>query len=93
MNKAELVKIVAEGTGLTMQEVAAVTDGLLETISEELVAGGRVELRGFGVFKVEQRHEREAVNPRTGERMIVPPKKMPVFRPSKLMKADVKHSE
>ncbi|MCB2213510.1 HU family DNA-binding protein [bacterium] len=87
MNKADLVSRVAAGTGLTQVEVAAVVEGVLEGISTELVNGGHVEIRGFGTFKVEQRAERDAINPQTGQRIRVPAKLAPVFRPSEKLKA------
>lgn len=82
MNKAKLVQRVAEGTGLTQVEVAAVVEGVLEVISGELERGGRLEIRGFGTFKPEKRAARDAVNPRTGERIRVPEKLTVVFRPA-----------
>ncbi|MBS1261790.1 MAG: DNA-binding protein HU [Calditrichaeota bacterium] len=87
MNKADLVSRIAFGTGLTQVEVAAVVDGVLEGISNELLNGGHVEIRGFGTFKVEKRAERDAINPQTGQRIRVPAKLTPVFRPSEKLKA------
>lgn len=89
MNKAELVQNVAMGTGLTQVETSAVFEGILETIAEELARGGHLEIRGFGTFKVEQRAERDAVNPHTGERFRVPSKKVPVFRASSKLKEKI----
>lgn len=89
MNKADLVSLVSQGTGLTQVEVAAVVEGVLEGISDALAQGKHVEIRGFGTFKVEQRAARDAINPQTGERIRVEAKKAPVFRPSDKMKARV----
>ncbi len=89
MTKADLVKKVADGTGLTNIEVGAVVNGVLEALSDELVDGGRIELRGFGTFKVEKRAERDAMNPHTGQRIRVPSKRVPVFRASEKLKSRV----
>jgi DNA-binding protein HU-beta len=92
MNKADLVQAVAQGTGLTRHEVSAVLEGVLEVISDELARKGRLEIRGFGTFRTEDRAEREAVNPHTGERFTVPAKTVPVFRASDKLKARVEAS-
>ena len=92
MNKADLVAKVSTGTGLTQVEVAAVVEGVIEGISSELVIRGHVEIRGFGTFKVEQRAERDAINPQTGKRIRVPKKLAPVFRPSEKLKARVNNA-
>jgi len=89
MNKADLVSVVAAGTGLTQVEVAAVVEGVLEGVSEALIREDHVEIRGFGTFKVEQRAARDAINPQTGKRIRVEAKKAPVFRPSDKLKARV----
>ena len=70
MTKADIVGIVADGTGLTKLETAAVIDQ-------------RVNLRGFGNFKVVERKARTARNPRTRELIQIPQRKAPVFKPSK----------
>lgn len=89
MNKADLVSLVASGTGLTQVEVAAVVEGMLEGISDALAKNDHVEIRGFGTFKVEQRAARDAINPQTGDRIRVEAKKAPVFRPSDKLKGRV----
>ncbi|MDP8206438.1 MAG: HU family DNA-binding protein [Candidatus Electryonea clarkiae] len=89
MTKADITKSIAQGTGLTLIDVAAVVDGMLETLSDELEKGGRIEMRGFGTFKVDDRAERNAVNPRTGEGIHVPAKKVPVFKASMKLKDKV----
>ncbi len=89
MNKADLVSVVAQGTGLTQVEVATVVEGILEGISDALIKQDHVEIRGFGTFKVEQRAARDAINPQTGQRIRVDAKLAPVFRPSEKLKARV----
>jgi len=82
VTKADLVEKVAEKTGLTRTDVAVVVDGLLDTIKSSMEEGNNIELRGFGTFKIKTRKARKARNPRTGEEVPVPDRKVPVFKPS-----------
>ncbi|MCP4703921.1 MAG: integration host factor subunit beta [candidate division Zixibacteria bacterium] len=82
MTKADLVEKVAERTGLTRTDVAVVVDALLDTVKKSMESGNNIEIRGFGTFKVKLRKERKARNPRTGEVVPVPGRKVPVFKPS-----------
>lgn len=86
MTKADIVGIVADGTDLTKLETAAVIDGFLATVTYALKNGQRVNLRGFGNFKVVERKARTARNPRTRELIQIPQRKAPVFKPSKEFK-------
>lgn len=83
MNKADIIRIIAEGTGLTKVETVAVVDGFIASLSYALKKGESVELRGFGTFKVVERKARRGRNPKTGEEILIPRRKMPVFRCSK----------
>ncbi|MBN2289919.1 MAG: integration host factor subunit beta [Candidatus Glassbacteria bacterium] len=83
MNKAQLVEKVAGSTKLSKQATKKVLDELLEVIGKSLSAGTSIELRGFGSFKVKQRKERMARNPRTGEQVKVPSRSVPTFKPSR----------
>lgn len=87
MTKADLVETVVEKTGLTRTDVAVVVDKFLGTIKEALESGKNIEIRGFGTFKIKQRKARKARNPRTGEEVAVPDRKVPVFKPSNEFKA------
>ncbi|KAA3660809.1 MAG: integration host factor subunit beta [Calditrichaeota bacterium] len=89
MTKSEIINIVAEGTGLTKVETAAVVDGFLATISYSLATGNNVTLRGFGSFRVVDRSGRNGINPKTGREMNVPPHKAPVFKASKELRRSV----
>jgi nucleoid DNA-binding protein len=86
MTKADIVDVVSQGTGLTKVETQAVIDGLLATISYALQMGERIDLRGFGNFKVVKRKERTARNPGTNESIRVPEQNAAVFKPSKDLK-------
>ncbi|MCB1233364.1 MAG: integration host factor subunit beta, partial [Verrucomicrobiae bacterium] len=62
-------------------------DTFFDEIAERLTEGGRVELRGFGAFSTRYRHARRGRNPRTGEAVSVPDKRVPYFKPGKDMRA------
>ena len=83
MVKAEIVDILAQQTGLTKLETKTIVEGVISTISESLLRGERVDLRGFGNFSVKIRKSKVARNPNTGEEVIVPERTVPVFKPSK----------
>jgi integration host factor beta subunit len=86
MTKADIVDEIAERTGLTKKDVADTVDEFLEAVSRALAAGKHIEIRGFGTFKVKDRKSRLARNPRTGESVPVPPRRVPVFKVSKELK-------
>ncbi len=84
MIRSELVKDIADRfPGLTLADVESVTEILLDSITAQLAAGGRVELRGFGTFTVRSRNAREGRNPRTGETVAVAAKQVPHFKAGK----------
>lgn len=91
MTKADLVEQVADaiGPGITKKDCALVVDGLLNAIKGALADGENIEIRGFGTFKVRERKSRVARNPRTGERVEVPSRLVPVFKPSKDLREQV----
>ncbi|MBN2571584.1 MAG: integration host factor subunit beta [Ignavibacteriales bacterium] len=89
MTKAEIVEKVAEGTGLTKLETEAIIEGFLTTLIKSLREGNRIEIRGFGSFKVKNKSERYARNPRSGEKVLVPEQFVPVFKFSKDFKQAV----
>ncbi|RKZ12985.1 integration host factor subunit beta [bacterium] len=87
MTKAELVEIIAADTGVSKKDTAEIVELIMTNIGRALEEGDRVELRGFGSFKVKQRGERLARNPRTGESVVVPPKRVPFFKASNELKS------
>ena len=91
MTKADLVEQVYEaiGPGVTKKDCGAVVDAFLNAVKLALANGEHIEIRGFGTFKVRQRRPRIARNPRTGETVEVPSRAVPVFKPSRLFKAEV----
>lgn len=87
MIRSELVqRLAAENPGLRPAEIEAVADTFFDTIINHLAQGGRVELRGFGTFSTRSRDAREGRNPRTGEIVPVPAKKVPYFKAGKEMR-------
>ena len=87
MTKADIVARIAQNTGMTKADTAEVLDALLETISTALGRGEKIEMRGFGNLKVEKRKARVARNPKTGTEIRIPPRVVPVFKPSDRLKA------
>ena len=86
MNKAELIAAVAEKTGLTKKDAERVVNATVETISENLVKGEKVQISGFGIFEVKEREARIGRNPRTKESIQIPASRTPVFKPGKALK-------
>lgn len=86
MTKRELVIRVANKLGMTQSDISRVVESTFETISQELAAGKRWELRDFGVFEVKTRASRIGRNPRTGDQVPVPERRVVTFRPGKKMK-------
>ena len=83
MTKANLIDHVAEATKGTKKETEQVIDAVLASITEALVKGEKVDLRGFGSFQVSGKKERQGRNPRTGEAMTIAARTVAVFKPSK----------
>ena len=87
MNKSDLIlKILESDTNLFKKDASKIVNVFFDTISEAISRGERVELRGFGVFDVKVREARIARNPKNGEAVAVPAKKVPFFRMGKDMK-------
>ena len=90
MTKKDLVLAVAKETGITQVDVKRVVQRTLDNLVANLKEGKTIELRNFGVFKVRQRAPRRGRNPKTGEEVPVPPKRVVVFKPGLLMRQDIK---
>lgn len=87
MIRSQLVqKVVEKNPGLALAEVDRIVSHVFDAITEQLAAGGRVELRGFGAFSTRARSGRTGRNPRTGTEVVVPPKRVPHFKPGKDMR-------
>jgi integration host factor subunit beta len=86
MNKSELIKTLAEQKDLHIDEASKIVNAFIDSIKQSLVRGERVEIRGFGSFKVKDYKGYTGRNPKTGEIVDVIPKKLPFFRPGKELK-------
>ena len=86
MNKNELISAVAEASGVSKKDTAAVLDALLAKITDAAANGDKVQLIGFGTFETREHGERTSRNPRTGEPVKVPACKAPAFKPGKAFK-------
>ncbi len=89
MTKADIVEIISANTGITKIETEAVVNGFLDTVIESLKNGEKIELRGFGTFKVVKRAQRIARNPKTNQEVTVPEQHVPVLKVSKEFKQGV----
>ena len=89
MTKSDLVIKIAKETGFRQQDVRQVVQMTLDSITDVLTGEGRIELRDFGVFEVRTRKARNARNPKTGEPVFVPEKKVVSFRAGKKMLGQV----
>jgi nucleoid DNA-binding protein len=87
LTKAEIVEQISEKLGLTKKDIARVVDLFFEIVKQGMKKEEHIELRGFGTFEVKTREEREARNPKTGESVVVPKRRVPYFRPGKELKA------
>ncbi len=84
MTKSVLIEKIAEKVeGLSKKQTEVVVETLFDSIKEALAKGGKVEIRGFGNFKLRSRNARKARNPKTGDAVDVPPKKVPYFKVGK----------
>jgi len=86
MTKAELVDEVAHVVGLTKKQAETIVNIVFDSIVDSLRSGEKIELRGFGSFRLRSRKSRTGRNPKTGEKVEVPSKKIPYFKPGKELK-------
>ncbi|HDJ23951.1 MAG: integration host factor subunit beta [Candidatus Aminicenantes bacterium 4484_214] len=91
MIKADLVNKIAKEMNISKQEAELGVNIFFETIKEALLRGEEIELRGFGSFRFRTRNSRLGRNPRTGEQVKIPAKKIIYFKPSKLLKKMINH--
>ena len=90
MTKKDIILKVADETNLKQIDVKKVVQKTFDFIVEALVRGEKIELRNFGVFKIKQRRSRTGRNPRTGQVVPVPPRKVVVFKPGLEIKQKIK---
>jgi nucleoid DNA-binding protein len=90
MTKKDIILKVSDETNLKQIDVKKVVQKTFDCILQALVRGEKIELRNFGVFKIKQRKSRTGRNPRTGQVVPVPPRKVVVFKPGLEMKQEIK---
>ena len=93
MTKAELVEKVANQINLTKKQTEVVVNTVFSSITDSLAEGKKVELRGFGSFRIRQRNARVGRNPKSGQKVDVPSKKVPFFKAGKELRELVDERE
>lgn len=86
MTKAELINAIAEKSELTKKDAEKALNAVVTSITDALADGDKVQIVGFGTFEVRERSAKEAINPRTKEKISVPAKKAPAFKAGKALK-------
>jgi DNA-binding protein HU-beta len=86
MNKTELIAAIADKAGLSKKDAEKALKAFTETVTEQLTAGNKVQVVGFGTFEVSERAAREGRNPHTGETLSIAASKAPKFKAGKALK-------
>lgn len=89
MNKSELIEALAQKVDIPHREAAAITNTVIDTMTEALAKGESIEIRGFGSFVVKKYESYEGRNPKTGKKIKVKPKKLPFFKVGKDLREQV----
>ena len=86
MTKADLITKIAEKSELSKKDSEKALNAVIAAVTDALIEGDKVQLTGFGTFEVRDKKEKEAINPRTKEKIIVPARKSPAFKAGKALK-------
>ncbi|NLZ53462.1 MAG: HU family DNA-binding protein [Thermoanaerobacteraceae bacterium] len=89
MNKADLISVMAEKSGLTKKDSEKALNSFIEAVEEALVKRDKVQLVGFGTFEVRERSARKGRNPQTGEEIDIPSASVPAFKAGKALKDSI----
>jgi len=89
MNKSELIDTLSQELNLPLREASSITNTILDTMTDALAKGDSIEIRGFGSFVVKNYETYFGRNPKTGQKIKVPPKKLPFFKVGKELKERV----
>ena len=89
MNKSQLIETLAQEINLPLREASPITNTILDTMVDALAIGDSIEIRGFGSFVVKEYDSYTGRNPKTGDSIKVPPKKLPFFKVGKELKENV----
>lgn len=92
MNKSELIEALAQDIGVPHREAAAITNTIIDTMTDALARGESIEIRGFGSFVIKKYESYEGRNPKTGKKIQVRPKKLPFFKVGKDLREQVNGS-
>ncbi len=93
MNKSELIEALAQDIGIPHREAAAITNTVIDTMTDALARGESIEIRGFGSFVIKQYGSYEGRNPKTGKKIKVSPKKLPFFKVGKDLREQVNRNK
>ncbi|MBP3730905.1 MAG: integration host factor subunit beta [Mailhella sp.] len=86
MNKAELIQALAEARQLPPEVSRRIVETMIDLMKQQLLDGGRIEIRGFGSFEVREYKSYQGRNPKTGEKVMAKPKRLPFFKCGKELK-------
>ncbi len=89
MTKAEVVELVVHRTGMKRQQAFEAVEIFLDNIKQALKTGEKVSLVGFGTFLIKKKNARNGRNPRTGRKITIPDKNIPIFKPGKAFREAV----
>jgi len=92
LTRADLAEAVYSSVGLSRTESAVLVERILELVSDALVGGENVKLSSFGSFQVRSKNERIGRNPKTGEEVLILPRRVLVFKPSNVLKSRINKS-
>ena len=93
MNKSELIEALAQDINVPHREAAAITNTVIETMTEALAKGESIEIRGFGSFVIKKYDSYEGRNPKTGKKIQVQPKRLPFFKVGKELRERVNNGK
>ncbi len=93
MNKSDLIEALSKQAGITLKRATEVVDLIFDMMTEELIKGNRIEIRGFGSFVNKEYKQYTGRNPKTKEAINVPPKRLPYFKVGKELRQRVNLSE
>jgi integration host factor subunit beta len=93
MNKSELIEALAQDINVPHREAAAITNTVIETMTEALAKGESIEIRGFGSFVIKKYDSYEGRNPKTGKKIQVQPKRLPFFKVGKELREKVNNGK
>ena len=86
MTKAELIAAIAEKSGMTKKDADAALSAVIDTITDTLAKGDKIQLVGFGTFEVRERKAREGINPQSKTKIKIPATKVPAFKAGRALK-------